>query len=490
LIFEGEDVSAKPQSRIFISYRREDSEHAAGRLAADLRKDFPPQQVFLDIASIDPGADFVLALKRGLADCAAVLVVIGPRWLAATDDKRRRRLDSPDDWVRQEIAESLRRPDVQVVPIVLDSTAMPNAEDLPEDIRALTRRQALTLTSRHWSSDIARLVELLRRSPGVGASAEGAPRGPVPEGAKAGRLSRVSATHWGLFGAALVILVTAGLVAFRPSLIGMRTVAIPGAKPLYAPYKTGDVFQECVDCPEMVVIVPEVVETGGGMRKSSDPILKPFAIGKYEVTRAQYYAAGVNIGQGCWDAAGDSREKMRERNSKAPGFEQTDDHPIVCVDIGEIRSYFAWLNSRTGAVRAYRLPSEAEWFHAAMAGTGDVDPWGDVGARACEYANVYDSTAAAGKPDRPAAYECSDGYVFSAPVGRFKPNAWGLHDTMGNVEEWLEDCGRGEPQSESCNFRVVAGGHYREALKDSRRYLSESSNGRKNYTGFRVARFL
>jgi formylglycine-generating enzyme required for sulfatase activity len=181
---------------------------------------------------------------------------------------------------------------------------------------------------------------------------------------------------------------------------------------------------------------------------------------------------------------------MGQLSSKSPGFEQTDDHPVVCVNIREIRSYFAWLNSRTGAKPAYRLPSDAEWFYAAMAGTGDVDPWGDDRARACEYANVYDSTAAAGKPDKPAAFACTDGYAFSAPVGRFKANAWGVHDTMGNVAEWLQDCGRREPQAETCNFRVVAGGHYYETLKDDRRYRIESTDDRKNSTGFRVARFL
>jgi hypothetical protein len=89
-------VSAAQRSRIFISDRRDDSEHAALRLAADLRDEFSPQDVFLDLASIYPGADFVLALQQALADCAAVLVVIGPRWLAVTDAEGRRRLDAPD----------------------------------------------------------------------------------------------------------------------------------------------------------------------------------------------------------------------------------------------------------------------------------------------------------------------------------------------------------------------------------------------------------
>jgi hypothetical protein len=282
-------MSATQRSRIFISYRREDSEHVAGRLADDLRKEFPPQQVFLDIASIDPGVDFVHALKQGLEDCAAVLVVIGPRWLTATDEKGRRRLDWSDDWVRQEIAESLRRSGIRVFPILLD-TDMPDPADLPEDIRPLSRRQALPLTSRHWASDVARLVELLKKSPGLDAAPERAARERSPE--RTGTTSRRPAVRWGLAGLALVIFAVAGLGVFRPSLLGMRTVAIPGPKPLYAPYKMGDVFQECAECPEMVVVVPEVMEVGGGMRESKTPALKPFAIGKYEVTRGQFGQRG------------------------------------------------------------------------------------------------------------------------------------------------------------------------------------------------------
>ncbi|MBK7677045.1 MAG: toll/interleukin-1 receptor domain-containing protein [Candidatus Accumulibacter sp.] len=90
-------------SRIFISYRREDSELAASRLAEDLRRHFASEQVFQDFASIDPGADFVDAVQRGLDTCAAVLVVIGSKWLNVVDRKGRRRLDVAGDWVRHEV---------------------------------------------------------------------------------------------------------------------------------------------------------------------------------------------------------------------------------------------------------------------------------------------------------------------------------------------------------------------------------------------------
>lgn len=476
------------RSRIFISYRREDSEHAAGRLADDLRKEFPPQQIFLDVASIDPGADFVQALKQGLEDCAAVLVVIGPRWLTATDERGQRRIDSPDDWVRQEIAVSLQQPGVRVIPILLD-TEIPNAGSLPEDIRPLTRRQALPLTNRHWANDVAQLIELLKKSSRLEAPPDRAKRMQQPELAGTGHLRR-RAVRWGVTGMVLVILAAAGTIVFRPSMIGMRTVAIAGPKPLYAPYKTGDVFQECAECPEMVVIVPAKTQAGGGLQDSSTPALKPFAIGKYEVTRAQFFSSGVALGQGCWDKAGD-KEKMGARNSKSPGFEQPDNHPVVCVNINDIRNYLAWLNSRTNEIAVYRLPSGAEWFYAAMAGTGDVDPWGEDRSRACEYANVHDLTAAGGR-GASSTFDCTDEFAFTAPVGRFKPNAWGLHDTMGNVAEWLQDCGRREPQEETCErFRKVAGARYDESLLDDRRFLIEQAEGnRKNSIGFRVARYL
>ena len=165
------------RSRIFISYRREDAEYPVGRLAEDLRKHFPRDQVFQDIASIDPGADFVEALQQGLDTCAAVLVVIGPKWLTVADRQDRRRLHLPEDWVRHEVAESLRRPGVRVFPVLLDAE-MPRAEDLPEDIKPLTRRQAFPLTGRHWAKDVAELIEFLKRVPGLGATPAHEPKAP------------------------------------------------------------------------------------------------------------------------------------------------------------------------------------------------------------------------------------------------------------------------------------------------------------------------
>ncbi len=165
------------RSRIFISYRVEDTEHAVGRLAEDLRERMGQDRVFHDIASIVPGADFVVALHQALSLSAATLVVIGPRWLLVTDENGERRLDRPDDWVLQEVASSLGNEDVRVFPVLVGDARMPTAEQLPAPLQPLLRRQAFHLTSRHWSNDVDELVQHLRVVPGL---ASGTPAAPQP----------------------------------------------------------------------------------------------------------------------------------------------------------------------------------------------------------------------------------------------------------------------------------------------------------------------
>ncbi len=147
------------RSRIFISYRVEDSEHAVGRLADDLREHCARFR-------------FVAALHTALATSAATLVIIGPKWLTVTDEKGKRRLDQEGDWVAQEIASSLSDESVKVFPVLVGEADMPAPEELPESLRVLPRRQAFHLTTRHWKNDIELLVQSLRTVPHL---AEAAP---------------------------------------------------------------------------------------------------------------------------------------------------------------------------------------------------------------------------------------------------------------------------------------------------------------------------
>lgn len=151
---------------IFISYRRDDARHAAGRLADDLAEHFDPACIFRDIEGIDPGVDFVDALEQALGACAVMLVLIGHRWLDITDAAGRQRLQLADDWIRQEIASALAR-GIRVVPVLLEGARLPDAQQLPGDLRPLCRRQTAELSDTRWSGDLRRLVETLERVPGV-----------------------------------------------------------------------------------------------------------------------------------------------------------------------------------------------------------------------------------------------------------------------------------------------------------------------------------
>jgi formylglycine-generating enzyme required for sulfatase activity len=613
----GATEAAAGRSRIFISYRHAADEYAVGRLAEELRKHFPRDQVFEDIASIDPGADFVDALQRGLNTCAAVLVVIGPSWVTVTDRQGRRRLDLPDDWVRHEVAESLRQPGVRVFPLLLDAE-MPSAEDLPEPLRPLTRRQAFPLTGRHWANDVAQLIDFLKKVPGLAASPEveakarpakpaserttppaksaaidrppaGTPPQPQPthrdESARAGAVPVAPGTEkppevvkppaqirigptgtageppqakvpWKVM-AALGAVVAISLVVFftrseRPEVpnapppqtvsppaptvetspektppkavaTDARRVVVNGPKPLYAPYKAGDTFQECAECPEMVVIAAGKFEMGSpaseaGRYDDEDPahrvgIDKAFALGRYAVTvgefRAFTKAAGYKTeaernvaGQGCraWDKSDGKFDWRPGRTWDSPGFEQRDRQPVVCVSWNDAQEYVKWLTQRVGL--PYRLPSEAQWEYAARAGTTTARFWGDDPNQACRYANVADQTENAGSKWTPR-HECNDGYFFTAPVGSYLPNAFGLYDMLGNAWQWTEDCWHasyaGAPQDGSawvsggdCSLRVVRGGSWYNFPRFVR---SANRNGfgasvRNGSMGFRLARTL
>jgi hypothetical protein len=146
---------------IFISYRRDDSRHAAGRLLDRLRQTYQPDQLFLDVDHVVPGMDFVEVVLERVEACDAMLVIIGPNWLDARDEDGAHRLDNPHDLVRIEVEAALAR-NVRVIPVLVDDARIPRDDALPEPMRPLTRRNALRLTHEQWGSDVDRLVKVLR----------------------------------------------------------------------------------------------------------------------------------------------------------------------------------------------------------------------------------------------------------------------------------------------------------------------------------------
>ncbi len=130
---------------IFLSYRRDDSEGQAGRLFEDLRAEFGADNVFMDVATIEPGMDFRRAIDTSVETCGLLRAMIGKNWLHVVDGDGRRRIDNPDDFVRLEIAQALRR-DIPVVPVLVHGARMPKPEELPDELRNLAFRNSVELT--------------------------------------------------------------------------------------------------------------------------------------------------------------------------------------------------------------------------------------------------------------------------------------------------------------------------------------------------------
>lgn len=147
----------------FISYRRDDAAGYAGRLHESLERRFGASQVFRDVDTLEPGQDFVKAIESRLVACRVMIVIIGREWLDARNGAGNRRLDDPLDFVRLEVAAGLARPDVLVVPVLVEGASMPAASQLPADLQLLARRHAVSVRDETWDADVDRLVAAVDR---------------------------------------------------------------------------------------------------------------------------------------------------------------------------------------------------------------------------------------------------------------------------------------------------------------------------------------
>ena len=167
-------TSPAAAGRVFISYRRDDAAYPAGWLFDLLVERYGADRLFKDVNSIQLGDDFVEVITAAVQSCRVLLAVIGKRWLNAVDDDGRRRLDDPEDFVRLEIEEALRR-NVRIIPVLVEGARMPRAAELPESLRKLAYREALELGPAQFTTDIYRLLKALD---GIGAD-EGSHPPPV-----------------------------------------------------------------------------------------------------------------------------------------------------------------------------------------------------------------------------------------------------------------------------------------------------------------------
>lgn len=253
----------------------------------------------------------------------------------------------------------------------------------------------------------------------------------------------------------------------------------------------GRIVRDCPACPEMVMLpagefMMGSPETEKGRNKDEGPqrkvtIPKPFAVGKFEVTFAQWDACVAE--SGCTHKPGDESWGRGRR-------------PVINVSWGDAKQFVAWLSKKTG--KPYRLLTEAEWEYAARGVTKASEPHAPFATGATinyKQAN-YDANFTYGKGPQ-GVYRQK-----TLDVGSLPRNAFGLHDMHGNVWEWVEDCYKdsyaGAPMDGSavtsgdCALRVLRGGswnYYPRLLRSAYRYATAGGIRVEN-AGFRVARTL
>jgi formylglycine-generating enzyme required for sulfatase activity len=292
--------------------------------------------------------------------------------------------------------------------------------------------------------------------------------------------------------------------------------------------KPKDNFKDCNTCPEMVVVPAGEFTMGSpgsepgqeNWWKRESPahqviISKPFAVGRFAITRGEYavFVRETNhtAGNTCRTLKDGDWDWHTGRSFRNPGFIQDDRHPVVCVNWNDANAFAAWLSKKSG--KSYRLLSEAEREYATRAGTTTRYSFGDDARALCRHGNLWDQTTNRivkinTRTDvvfllvKHTTADCDDGYAYTAPVGQFAANAFGIYDVHGNVSDWTADCWhdsyQGAPTDGSawtsgdCSERVTRGGSWSGSPMD----LRSADRGRGSTAdyddnrGFRVARTL
>ena len=148
--------------KIFISYRREDTSGESGRLKDKLEQVFGKENIFYDVETLEAGLNFDESIAKALGESKVLLAMIGPHWFKVTDSKGEKRISKPNDWVRKEISEALKR-DLRVIPILVNGADMPDPEELPEELKELSLKHAQELTSSRWNYDVGELCKVLEK---------------------------------------------------------------------------------------------------------------------------------------------------------------------------------------------------------------------------------------------------------------------------------------------------------------------------------------
>lgn len=302
------------------------------------------------------------------------------------------------------------------------------------------------------------------------------------------------------------------LRATKQSVSFARYLICPAGKP-DCQLEPGVDFKDCATCPVMRVVPPGQSVMGSilpDVSRYGNPnetpqrlvgVLRAFAVGKFPIT-VEEFAIFVKDAQYIAEKSCNVMTNFQwgirpDKSWEDPGFLQSGLDPVTCVNWKDAKAYVNWLATKTG--QKYRLLSEAEWEYSARGQTTaqyfafPFDP-----SNACSFSNFADRSFlhASGSDD---PQRCNDGYVFTSRVGSFLPNAFGLHDTAGNVLQWVEDCYFKEHDDRKrdtaarvlseCATHVLRGGSWDYALRGLRSAFRRIGGTltRKSEYGIRVA---
>ncbi|EPX78327.1 SUMF1/EgtB/PvdO family nonheme iron enzyme [Salipiger mucosus] len=406
--------------RIFISHASAD-DATIDRLS-DWLCEMGLEDHFVDHCHIAAGESWDAVLRREAARAEMLILYVSPDWLASDECFAEYRASFYGDKT--------------VLPLLVDGLRA-------QDLAGRARERFDTLCSSVQGIPVGAM-------PPDGFTAEQieAAVSRVTRAARVARRQRYLA-RGGLVAAVLVAtLVTLGVTnaAYVGDLIAKWQVDRS-----FAPASgTDEVFLDCKHsdlCPEMIALPAAQYEIGyasdfdpNAWESPVQPVEIPaFAVSKFEVTKSQWRACYLSS----------KRETGETPRCKELVYsEATRDEPVESVSWNDAQAYVAWLNTRlTGATGGpYRLLSEAEWEYAARGGTvpRETYSWGNGRQGICDHANMLNHDMPVELDVRRPGFDCSgatiDNHVRLAPVGSYKPNAFGLYDTAGNVSEWVADC--------------------------------------------------